>query len=171
MLRRRDVVELLSDTWARQESSVDISMPMTLRAITPARNGACPRYAVPVMLLPKIPPTMMNFHFRSGAERLTLPTRRQNGLASYAALLAAARAKLGWPLPKPESTARLVGGGWLLLWCGFGVPRWWFVSVRSGGCLLGGLAGVFLGSGERAVSTGCLAGPRSRRFVRSGEFW
>jgi hypothetical protein len=100
MLRRRDVVELLSDTWARQESSVDVSIPMTLRAITPARDGARARYAVPIMLLPKIPPTMMNFHFRSGAERLTLPTRRQNGLASYAALLAAARAKLGWPLPK-----------------------------------------------------------------------
>jgi hypothetical protein len=100
MLRRRDVVELLSDTWARQESSVDVSMPMKLRAITPGQNGASPRYAVPVMLLPKVPPTMMNFHFRSGAERLTLPTRRQNGLASYAALLAAARAKLGWPLPK-----------------------------------------------------------------------
>lgn len=100
MLRRKDSVELLSDSWARMKSSVDVAIPQNLKPIHPARAGHPDHFVVPVLLLPKVPPTLMKFRFRSGTDKLTLPTRRQNGLTSYAALLWAARRVLGWPLPR-----------------------------------------------------------------------
>jgi hypothetical protein len=101
MVRRKDSVEMISDEWARRQTSVDVSIPVDLEPVTKAR-GDCPeQVAVPVALLPKLPPTLMRFDFVCGSDRLTMPTRRQNGLTSFAALLWAAGNALGsrWPLP------------------------------------------------------------------------
>lgn len=101
MVRRTDTVELISDTWVSHRTTVDVAIPLGLDAITPVRERASPQFAVPVMLLPKVRPTLMRFDFRSGTEALSLPTRHQAGLASYAALLWAARSALDmWPLPE-----------------------------------------------------------------------
>ena len=53
-----------------------------------------PLYALPVALLPKVPPSLMSFDFCDELGFLGLPTRRQNGLCSYAGLLYAAACAL-----------------------------------------------------------------------------
>jgi hypothetical protein len=101
MIRRKDSVEMISDEWARRQTSVDVSIPVDLEPVTRARDGRPEQVAVPITLLPKLPPTLMRFDFVCGSDRLTMPTRRQNGLASFAALLWAAGNALSnrWPLP------------------------------------------------------------------------
>jgi hypothetical protein len=100
MIRRTDAVELISDTWVRHETTVDVAIPLDLEPITRPFDPAGARFAVPVMLLPKVRPTLMRFDLRSGADEVSLPTRDQNALASYAALLWAATSVLEtWPLP------------------------------------------------------------------------
>jgi hypothetical protein len=96
MHRRKDTVELLDDTWVHRKTSVDIAIPLELDPITPAQDGNPELFVVPVTLLPKVPPSLMRFDFRAGDARLTLPTRVQNGLAAYAALLWAAQDALGY---------------------------------------------------------------------------
>jgi len=71
MQRRTDTVELISDTWVRQTTSIDFAIPRKLVPITAPRDGREAYYAVPVLLLPKVRPTLMRFDFR--------PMRRCSG--------------------------------------------------------------------------------------------
>lgn len=98
--RRKDTLELLDDTWVRRKISIDVVIPPSLEPITGAEGKAEALYTVPVTLLPKVPPSLMRFDFSSQSTQLTMPTRRQNGLAGYAAMLwACGQALQQWPLP------------------------------------------------------------------------
>ena len=85
--RRKDTAELLDDAWVRRSTSVDIAIPRELEPVGPTGSGRQALYLVPVTILPKLPPNLMRFDFVGGSARLTLPTRRQNGLAAWAALV------------------------------------------------------------------------------------
>ncbi len=87
--RRIESVELLSDAWVRWRTSIDCVIPRSLTPFGASAEGK-PLYLLPVALLPKVPPALMRFDFDGEDGRLWLPLRRENGLASYAALLYAA---------------------------------------------------------------------------------
>jgi hypothetical protein len=83
--RRREELHILTDTWIRRRFSVDFTVPQSAEECgDPMVKG---RYVVPVALLPKQPSSLMRFDFSMGGASASLPTRRQNALAAYAALL------------------------------------------------------------------------------------
>lgn len=102
--RRKDSVQLLSDTYIRRQTSIDV----TLGVVEPvSTSGSMPIYCVPLTLLGKVPRTLMRFDLSDDErERFPLPTRFQNGLASYAALCWAARRTLAPDEELPMSLRR-----------------------------------------------------------------
>ena len=89
--RRKESAHLLSAEWVRRQTSLDFTLPPGLQPIGTNPHGD-DLYCVPVMLLTKVPPTLMRFDCQdeTGAT-VALPTRSRNALATYAALCHRAR--------------------------------------------------------------------------------
>jgi hypothetical protein len=91
--RRKESVLPCSDTWVRRQTSIDFTLPLQ-NPSPPESYPTAPLlqdgFLVPITLLPKVPPALIRFDVHAGSAPLPLPTRRQNALASYAALLSTA---------------------------------------------------------------------------------
>jgi hypothetical protein len=87
--RRKESVVPCSDTWVRRQTSLDFTLPLD----NPSPANTFPGllqdgFLVPLTLLPKVPPALIRFDVTDRDRKaVPLPTRRQNALASYAALL------------------------------------------------------------------------------------
>jgi hypothetical protein len=93
MHRRKESAVLLDDTWVRRSMSMDFTIPRASEQCGRTASGES-LYVVPVALLPKASPYLMRFDFRDERGSLPLPTRRQNALAAYSALLYASHRAL-----------------------------------------------------------------------------
>src|SRR4051812_46808649 len=80
--------------------SVDFTIPRAAEQCGGSPAGRL--YLVPVCLLPKASPNLMRFDFRDEAGSLPLPTREQNALAAYSALL--------WASSRALNAAELIEG-------------------------------------------------------------
>src|SRR4051812_20181321 len=86
--RRKESADLIDDSYVRRSLSIDYDLPGGCGV----REGI---HTIPVTLMPKSPPTLMNFDMRDETGRaLAMTNRAQNAETSRDALLWAALAAL-----------------------------------------------------------------------------